>query len=89
MKDSWRVGATLAATVVIAYSVCALVFVLLPAQANLFMTALFHGVDFSALKTTNVGLSGFFFVTCVLGGWAFVIGWLFAAISQLFKSPQL
>ncbi len=49
MGSPWRIGATMALTVAIGYSVCTLAYALMPERGIDFLNALFHGLDFRKL----------------------------------------
>ena len=77
--NPWLTGATLALTVVVAYTICAIIFVAFPNASVLFMNALFHGLDFRKLQITSgeFSLLGFGTVVVVWGAAAFVVGVLY------------
>ena len=83
--NPWRTGATLAVTVVLAYAICALIFVVFPDASVNFMNALFHGLDFRKLQQGPGGFSfaGFGVVAVAMAAWAFVVGAIFAGVSNL------
>ena len=85
--DPWRTGVALAATVVVGYAVCAVIFVTLPEASVKFLNALFHGLDFRKLQSAAEGFSfaGFGGVAIVMAAWAFVVGAIFAAVSNLLQ----
>jgi hypothetical protein len=85
--DPWRIGVALAATVVVGYAVCALIFVIFPEASVNFLNALFHGLDFRKLQSAAEGFSftGFGGVAIVMAAWAFVAGAIFAAVSNLLQ----
>lgn len=84
MKTShWHTGRSLAITMAISYTVCALLYRLWPEQGVAFLNALFHGLDFGRLRTpTPFSLGDFFFPLTVLVGWGFVTGTVFSWVSQ-------
>jgi len=83
--NPWRTGAALAVTVAIGYVICALIFVAFPDASVAFLNTLFHGLDFRRLQPAAGGfsLAGFGAVALVMGAWAFVIGAIFAVVSNL------
>ena len=83
--DPWRTGAALAVTVAVAYAICALIFVTFPDASVNFMNALFHGLDFRKLQPAPGGfsLAGFGVAGVVMAAWAFVVGAVFAGVSNL------
>ena len=80
LNASCRTGAAFAVTVVFGYSLCTLVFWALPESSVNFMNALFHGLDFRKLQagTELFTFGSFVYAAAVLGGWAFMLGALFA-----------
>ena len=84
--NPWRTGTALAVTVVLAYALCAAIFALLPDASVTFMNALFHGLDFRKLQPAAGGfsLAGFGAVAAVMAAWAFVVGAIYAGVSNLF-----
>ena len=83
-------GVSLAVTVGAAYTACALVFWLWPGSAVNFMNALFHGMDFSRLQAgpTLLDFGAFAYALVILMGWAFLVGALYAAVSQAFGATR-
>ena len=83
--DPWRTGVALAVTVVTAYAICAVIFVVYPDASANFMNALFHGLDFRKLQPAAGGfsLAGFGVAAAVMAVWAFVVGAIFAGVSNL------
>lgn len=77
--NPWLTGGALALTVVVAYTVCALVFVSFPGASMRFMNALFHGLDFGKLQITPGSFSLFDFgiVVVIWGAAGFVVGVLY------------
>lgn len=82
-----RFGSALAVTVAIAYTACAFVFWLHPEAAASFMGALFHGLDFTRLRSGPLSFSfaSFSWALAVLVVWAFLFGTVFGAIQRLFE----
>lgn len=83
-----RTGLALAATVAIFYSLCTLIEVTLPNQFMGFINALFHGLDFRKLLTTEpYEWASFGYALVVLAGWGFGIGaffgWIHNALSNV------
>lgn len=83
--NPWTTGVALAVTVITAYAICALIFVLFPDASANFMNALFHGLDFRKLQpaTGAFSLTGFGVAAAVMAAWAFVVGAIFAGVSNL------
>lgn len=82
-----RFGFALAVTVAIAYTACAFVFWLRPEAAASFMSALFHGLDFSKLQSGPLSFSfaSFWYALAVLVVWAFLFGVVFGVMQRLFE----
>ena len=77
----WRTGATLALTLVITYTVCALLYALAPERGIDFLNALFHGLDFRKLQTpTPFTFLMFMYPLLVFVVWGFAVGALFAGL---------
>jgi hypothetical protein len=83
--NPWATGVALAVTVVTAYAICALIFVSFPDASANFMNALFHGLDFRKLQPAAgaFSLAGFGVAAAVMAAWAFVVGAIFAGVSNL------
>lgn len=79
-----RFASALAATVAVGYAACTLVFWAFPDASASFMSSLFHGLDFRALRTTPSEFTpaSFLFGAGVLVPWVFVLGALFRWIEQ-------
>ncbi|MBK4734642.1 DUF5676 family membrane protein [Noviherbaspirillum pedocola] len=76
-----RTGLALSATVALFYSLCTLVEVALPNQFMNFMNALFHGLDFSKLVSSEpYHWASFIYALIVMAVWAFAAGAFFAFI---------
>lgn len=74
-----QTGLALSVTIAIFYSLCTLVEVLWPEQFIAFMNALFHGLDFRKLFTSEpYSWSSFFYALVILAMWGFAIGAFFA-----------
>lgn len=72
-----------AATVAIAYGACTLLFYLFPGASAAFMSALFHGLDFSRLQAESAfNPLAFVVALVVLATWAFLAGCLFGWMHQ-------
>lgn len=84
MKTSpWHTGRSLAITMAISYTVCALLYRLWPEQGVAFLNALFHGLDFGRLVTpAPFNLSDFFMPMTVLLVWGFITGTVFGWVSR-------
>jgi ABC-type phosphate/phosphonate transport system permease subunit len=76
-----QTGVALSVTVAVFYSLCTLVEVLWPAQFMGFMNALFHGMDFRPLQTTELHpWRDYLYAMVVMALWAFAMGAFFAAV---------
>lgn len=74
-----RTGLALAITVALFYSLCTLVEILLPRQFMAFMNALFHGMNFQVLATSQpYSWTAYLYAMLVLSLWAFAMGTVFA-----------
>jgi hypothetical protein len=83
-----RIGSALALTVGIGYSLCTIVFWLFPEAAANFMNALFHGLDFRALKSAgSFTFTSFVYGIVMLVFWAFFMGTVFGWISERIRTP--
>ena len=85
LSTKWLVsGVSLAVTVGAAYTACALVFRIWPESAVSFMNALFHGMDFRRLQVGPAlfDFGAFAYALVIFMGWAFLLGALYAAVSQ-------
>lgn len=83
IRHPLETGAALAITVAIGYALCTLVFWLFPGAAANFMNALFHGLDFSALKVDGAFTFGsFVYGLVVMSAWSFFLGALFGWLAQ-------
>ena len=78
-KSPWRIGTTLALTLAISYTLCALAYALMPDRGIDFLNALFHGLDFRKLGTP-LPFTFLMFVYPLLAFvvWGFAIGALYA-----------
>jgi hypothetical protein len=84
-----RTGLALAATVALFYSLCTLVEVALPSQFMNFMNALFHGLDFSKLASSEpYRLASFLYALLVMAIWAFAAGACFAVIHNVLSGAR-
>lgn len=90
LNASFRTGCIFAVTVAIGYTACALVFWAFPQAAASFMTALFHGLDFSRLQTgaSIFSFGGFSYALVAITFWAFLLGAVFGWLSILFPPHQ-
>lgn len=78
----WHTGRSLAITMALSYTLCALLYWLWPQQGIRFLNALFHGLDFGRLLTpAPFSLTDFFMPMTVLVVWGFVIGTLYSWVS--------
>jgi hypothetical protein len=84
-SSPWRTGMTLALTVLAGYTVCTVLFLLLPGPAMAFVVALFHGLDFRVLPyEASWSTTSFLYAAAVLGAWAFGTGALFSWLQAAF-----
>jgi len=81
-----RAGITLAITVGIGYSACALVFWIWPEVAATFMNRLFHGLDFRKLQSgaTLFRFDDFAYALAGLMIWAFIFGTIYGWLQTRF-----
>lgn len=84
--DAAMTGLSLAVTVVIAYTVCAFLFLAVPDLAASFLESLFHGLQFSRLEVADARFrfTGFGVTAIALFVYAFFVGWLFAIVRNMF-----
>lgn len=87
IMNPWRTGATLALTLAVSYTVCALLYALFPELGIEFLNALFHGLDFRRLGEP-VPFTPFLFMVplLVFVVWGFLVGALYASLHNLTKS---
>ena len=79
VKSPWRTGITLSVTVAITYTVCALVYALMPDRGIDFLNALFHGLEFHKLGAPMpFTFLMFIYPLIVFVVWSFAVGTLFA-----------
>jgi len=77
-RSPWRIGITMASTVAISYTICALGYALMPERGIDFLNALFHGLDFRKLAApAPFTLMTFVYPLVVLVVWGFAVGALF------------
>lgn len=82
--NPWKTGVTLAVTLAIAYTVCAIVYALAPERGIDFVNALSHGLDFHKLGTpAPFTFLMFFYPLVVLTVWGFLVGALYAWLHNL------
>lgn len=76
------VGSVFSLTVGIGYSICAIAFALWPNLAVGFTTNLFHGLNFSTMRseTGSFSVGSFFVALVVMMVWAFVMGAIYSSI---------
>ena len=75
----FRTGITLAITVGLFYTLCALVWALAPGPSLGLMNGLFHGMNFNSMvRPGDFSLLGFVAALVVLSVWAFFVGTFFA-----------
>lgn len=78
-------GLALSATVSLFYTLCTVVEVLAPNQFMMFMNALFHGLDFRALRSSEpYSLQSYLYALFVMAVWAFAMGVFFAWVRNAF-----
>lgn len=84
------VGSSLAITVAIGYTLCAAAWFIWNEAALNFVNALFHGLDFRKIVSpgSDNGMGSYFYPLAVLSSWAFLMGALFAFISNLLRWRQ-
>ncbi len=77
-------GITLSLTLAVFYSLCTLIWAIWPDPFISFMNALFHGLDFRALQSTEpYTWSSFFYALVVTAAWGFALGAYFAWLHNL------
>lgn len=82
-QSPWKTGLTLAITMAFSYTLCAALYALWPEQGVDFLNALFHGLDFRRLSTSQpLTLRIFFGPLLVLATWGFVVGTVFEWLHQ-------
>lgn len=70
-----RAGTTLAITVAVFYSACALIWALAPQASLSWMNSLFHGLDFTTMMRPRAFTwGGFLSAIVVLAIWGFALG---------------
>jgi hypothetical protein len=70
-----RAGFTLAITVAVFYTACALIWAFAPQASLTWMNSLFHGLDFSGMvRPRAFAWSGFLYALAVLAVWGFALG---------------
>ena len=86
-KNPWRSGATLAVTIAITYTVCALLYALMPERGIDFLNALFHGLDFRKLGTPMpFTFLMFVYPLFVFVVWGSAVGALYAGLYNMIHS---
>ena len=74
-----KTGVTLAVTLAIAYTLCAVVYALAPERGIDFLNALFHGLDFRKLAAPEpFTFVMFLYPLFVFVAWGFLVGTLYA-----------
>ena len=83
MNKTFRMGLVFGITVAIAYALCTVVFWAWPQAAATFMNGLFHGLDFTKLRSGPAlfDFRSFIFALIGIAAWAFAVGTLFAWLS--------
>ena len=82
-------GLALSATVALFYSLCTLLQVAWPDQFMRFMNALFHGLDFQQIMTTEpYRWSSFLSALVILALWAFGAGAFFVWVHNALSGKQ-
>ena len=81
----WAVGAALAITVALAYTICAAAFALRPEETLAFFNAWFHGIDLRMLKpaASTFTLGVFFYGLSGVTLTGFIIGAIYAVVYNL------
>jgi hypothetical protein len=79
-----RVGAALSITVALGYALCAVAWAIWTEPAMNFLNALFHGLDFRRIAggSNEYGPWLFLYPLLVMSVWGFIVGALFATISN-------
>jgi hypothetical protein len=86
LGNPYKTGATLSVTVAIGYALCTLAFWVFPEASANFMNALFHGLDFTPLKSGDTfTFASFLYGIVVLAAWAFFMGTVFAWVAGLLR----
>ena len=84
-----QTGLALSATVALFYTLCTVVEVMWPDQIMGFMNALFHGLDFRKLITSETyDWSSFFYALVLMAVWAFALGSFFALIHNALSEAR-
>jgi len=85
-----RTGATLAITVAITYSACALIVAIAPKASIDFLNAFFHVVDFGRIAAPEgFRLSSFLTALAVFVVWAFATGALFGGLFNRLRAGDM
>jgi hypothetical protein len=81
-------GITWALTVALIYPLCAVAFTLWPTGAFAFLSALFHGADFTGMRTAAAGTTfrQVFMAFCGIVVLAFVVGVVYAWMNNLTRA---
>ena len=87
--NPWKAGVTLALTVTITYTVCAVLYALFPERGIEFLNALFHGLDFNKLgPPLPFTFLMFVYPLFVFAVWGFLVGALYAWLNNLFHNDD-
>jgi len=88
-KAPVTLAAAFAFTVGIGYTLCTLAFWVSPEATSSFMTALFHGLDFTPLARQEAFTVGsFVFALAVLMAWAFAFAACFGLLLERFGGSR-
>ena len=89
-KAPVKIAAAFALTVGIGYSICTLAFWASPEATSSFMTALFHGLDFTPLaKQGAFTVGSFVFALAVLMAWAFAFAACYGLLLERFGGRRV
>lgn len=84
--NPWKTGVTLAVTLAITHTVCAIVYALVPERGVDFLNALFHGLDFRKLVAAEpFTFLMFVYPLFVFVVWGFLVGALHAGLHNLLR----
>lgn len=84
-----QTGITMSLTLIVFYSLCTLIAVVLPEPFTGFMSALFHGMDINKLATTQpYTWASFFYALVLFAVWGLGIGSFFAWIHNMVSGNE-
>jgi hypothetical protein len=83
----WLTGVSLAMTILIGYTACAVFFITFPETGVAVLNSLFHGLDFRRLQpeASSFSFIGFGTVVAALALYGFLLGVLYASIRNRFS----